>query len=133
MRDDGRPRLRCDPESAEARTRDQVPPRDAAAARRGKDKRTLRGGEEADGGQIERGDRGKSHDHGTLHCTVTRANFRLPTLSRYVPGDSFAFGSPARSPSTVTPPWAMSRRASEPDEARPIWAIVFTSRTPSAP
>src|SRR3954462_9546926 len=82
---------------------------------------------------VVRGDRGKSHDHGALHCTVTRANFRLPTLSRYVPGDSFAFGSPARSPSTVTPPCAMRRRASEPEEARPICAIVFARRTASAP
>src|SRR5437763_1499473 len=47
-----------------------------------------------------------------LHLTVTRVNFRFPTFNRYTPGESLALGSATRSPSTLTPPWAISRRAS---------------------
>src|SRR5207248_4764102 len=103
-----------------------------ASGRRRKDHRGLRAS--SDDRQRDNDARGDSERPAApLQVTVTRVNFRLPTFSRYTPGGSFAFGSDTLSPSTLTPPCAISLRASDPDAARPSCASVFARGMVSAP
>src|SRR5205823_10387337 len=106
-----------------------------AARRRRKEHRGLSKPEgQPDGGADDGHHRQGSDPHAPPHyLTVTRVNLRLPTFRRWTPAGSFAFGSDTRSPSTLTPPCAISRLASDPEAASPSCASVLANGTASAP